>query len=118
AWQGRGGHVGLHCDRHVNAAGTAAAEFLPEDHGVGVVCALASVDWVVLKSEKPGRAELFEKVMRREDPLGLPLVDERRDVAVDEGPHRGPKELMVGGEFHGVRPLRRSARLSEWELWQ
>ncbi len=100
AVQRRCGHVVLHGDRHRDAGAAHPAEFLAEDHRVGVVRALAAVGRAVLQAQQPGGAERLEQLVRGEDTGLFPLVGVRGDLALQHAPCRLPERLVVCGELH------------------
>ena len=74
--QRRRRHVGLHADRHRHAAAVDGAELLRHHQRIGIVEALAAELDGLVEAEKAEIAELLEQLMRGEDAVLLPLVDE------------------------------------------
>ena len=107
------GHVVLHGDRHRDPGAAHPAEFLAEDHRVGVVRALAAVGGVVLQAEQAGGAERLEQLVRGEDAGLFPLVGMRGDLTLQHAPGCLAERLVVCGELHphsvGCEAARRRA---------
>jgi hypothetical protein len=96
--------VGVH--REPRAVGAGAGLLLGEDH---VVAEVGDARAVVLlghvEAQQPGLAGL-EPELARDDPVLLPLVVERDDLALVEGPRRLAEVLVLGGVDVGhARPF-------------
>ena len=93
-------HVGLHPDRHRHAAAGDGAEFFGHHQRVGVIEPLAAELDRLVEAEKAEIAELLEQLMRREDVVLLPFVDEGVDLGGDELLQDAAGFVVVGGEEH------------------
>ena len=63
-----------------------------------MVRALTAELGIGLQAEQPQLAGEWEQLVRREDPVGLPLVGMRVDLALDEAPDGRPELAVLGGE--------------------
>ncbi len=107
------GHAGLDRDGHRHAAHVGPAELLGEDDRVRVVGATAAELLLVLKAERPDRAQLREELVRREDLGVLPLVGVGVDLLLDELADARAELVVLGGEQHqaplgSIRPRARA----------
>ena len=88
ARQRRRGHVGLHADGHRHAAAFDVAQRLGHGHRVGIVEPGAAVLLGLGQAQQAQLAQPLEHLVRGEDLRGLPFVDVRIDLLVDEALER------------------------------
>ena len=93
-------HIGLHPDRHRHAAAGDGAELFGHHQRVGVIEPLAAEFDRLVEAEKAEIAELLEQLMRGEDVVLLPFIDERIDFGGDELLQDAAGFVVVGGEEH------------------
>ncbi len=98
--QRRRRHIGLHADRHRHAAAGDGAEFLGHHQRVAVIETLPAEFDRLVEAEKAEIAELLEQLMRGEDVVLLPFVDEGIDLGGDEFLQGAAGFVVVGGEEH------------------
>ena len=82
--QRRRRHIGLHPDRHRHAAAGDGAEFLGHHQRIAVIEALPAEFDRLVEAEEAELAELLEQLVRGEDVVLLPFVDEGIDLGGDE----------------------------------
>ena len=100
---GRRGHLGVHADRHADAAGAAARHLLGEDDRAEVVAALTSVLLRVAQPEQAELAHAREDAVR--EALGrLPFIRVGAQLPGDEVAHRLAERVVLSREMHGRLP--------------
>ena len=110
--QGGGGHVGLDSDGHGNGPAPDVTQGLVEGEAVLEVEAEAAVLYRLVNTKQTSGPELGEDLLGRILSRGLPLINERVDVVVNDGLGRllhGQLVLLVVSDGRHPRQLWRGS---------
>ena len=108
--QRRRRHVGLHADRHRDAACADRPELLGHHHAPADVEALPAIFHRLGEAEEAEIAELLEHLVGGIDPRLLPGVDMRIDLGLDQAVENPARLVVLGSEQHRLSSCSGSVR--------
>ena len=100
----RGAHVGLHANRHGDAAARDFAQRFRHGDCVGVVKPRAAKLLGFGEAQQSQVAKTLEHLMRRKDPRLFPLIDKRVDLVMDVALQTALYFLMLVSPLHELSP--------------